>query len=102
MVEEDAVRMDWAAGMFRKESTHCGACGEQNVWDKVHQCFEDQCKGMLNALQHFPSAAWDDISAAPLDPVKVTPARKLEIEFVEKKPVSRKIGKRNGLGNTKV
>ena len=39
------------------------------------------CAGILNVLQPFPSAAWDDISAAKLDPVKVVVARKLEIEF---------------------
>ena len=46
---------------------------------------------MLNALQHFPFAAWDDISSAPLGPVKVTVARKLEIQYPAKKPVWQKI-----------
>ena len=46
---------------------------------------------MMNALQHFPFAARDDISAAPLDPAKVTAARKLGIEYAEKKPVWQKI-----------
>ena len=42
-------------------------------------------------MQAFLYAAWDDISAALLDPAKVTAARKLEIEYAEKKPVWRKI-----------
>ena len=45
----------------------------------------------MNALQAFPYAAWDDISAAPLDPVKVMAARKLEIQYAEQKPVWRNI-----------
>ena len=39
---------------------------------------------MLDALQHSPFAAWGDISSGPLDPVKVTAARRLEIQYVEK------------------
>ena len=46
---------------------------------------------MMNALQHFPFAAWDDISCTPLDPAKVTAARRLEIQYAEKKPVWEKI-----------
>ena len=45
----------------------------------------------LNALQAFPYVAWVDSSAAPLEPAKVTAARKLEIEYAEKKPVWEKI-----------
>ena len=41
----------------------------------------------MNALQAFPLAAWDDISAAALDPEMVKAARKLEIAYAEKKPV---------------
>jgi hypothetical protein len=78
MLEEDVVRMDWAAGRFEKESVQCESCGEKNAWDKVHKCGEEQCKGMMNALQHSPFAAWGDISFAPLDPAKATAARKLE------------------------
>ena len=48
---------------------------------------------MMNALQHFPFAAWGDISCAPLDPAKVTAARKLEIQYAETKPVWDKIKK---------
>ena len=58
----------------------------------MHRCSEDQCTGILNALQAFPFAAWDDISAVPLeDPLKVVAARRSEIEYAEKKPVWRKI-----------
>ena len=46
---------------------------------------------MLIALQAFPFAAWDDISAAKLGPLKVAAARKLEIEYAEKKLVWKKI-----------
>ena len=86
------VRMDWAAGRLEKGAMKCEACGGKNAWDKVHKYCEEQCKGMLNALQQFPFAAWDDIlSSAPLNPVKVTAARKLEIQYAEKKPVWQKI-----------
>ena len=44
-------------------------------------------------MQAFPYAAWDDISAAPLDPAKGTAARKLEIQYAEKKPVWKKISR---------
>ena len=44
-------------------------------------------------MQAFPYAAWDDISAAPLDTVKVTAARKLGIQYAEKKPVWKKISR---------
>ena len=47
----------------------------------------------MNALQAFPFAAWDDISAAPLNPEKVVEARKLEISYAEKKPVWRKVAR---------
>ena len=42
-------------------------------------------------MQAFPFAAWGDISAAPLGPLKVVTARKLEISYAEKKPVWEKI-----------
>ena len=29
MLEEDVVRMDWAAGKFEKESTRCESCGDK-------------------------------------------------------------------------
>ena len=44
-------------------------------------------------MQAFPYAAWGDISAAPLDLVEVSAARKLEIEYAEKKPVWKKMPK---------
>ena len=91
MLEEDVVRMDWAAGRFERDSMRCESFGDKNAWDKVHKCCEEQCKGVLNALQHFPFAAWVDISSAPLDPAKVTVVRKLEIQYAEKKPVWQKI-----------
>ena len=57
----------------------------------MHHCCEKQCAGILNALQAFPLAAWDDISAAPLDPLKVIEARKVEIGYAQNKPVWKKI-----------
>ena len=35
---------------------------------------------MINTLQAYPLAAWDDVSMAKLDPEKVVAARKLEID----------------------
>ena len=67
------------------------ACGDKNAWDKVHRCCEEQCAGILNAFQAFPFAAWDDISAAPLDPEKVIYVKKIEIGYAERKPVWKKI-----------
>ena len=57
----------------------------------MHRCCEEQCTGILNALQAPPFAAWDDVSAAKLDPLKVVAARTLEMEYVQKKPASIKI-----------
>ena len=78
--------------MRKKES--CRRCKNENAWNLTNltsQCRQKQCHEKLNALQAFPYAAWDDISAAPLDPVKVTAARKLEIQYAEKKPAWKKI-----------
>ena len=69
----------------------CEVCGDKHAWDKMHRCCEEQCKGVLIALQAFPFDVWDYISVAPLDPMKFTAARKLEIEYVERKPVWKKI-----------
>ena len=86
MLEEDLVRERWRSGAFEgKES--CRHCNSDNVWDLKKQCCQKQCHEKLNALQAFPHAAWDDISAAPLDPVKVVAARRLEIQYAEQKPV---------------
>ena len=52
MLEEDVVRMDWAAGKFEKESMQREPCGDKNARDKMHKCCEEQCKGMMNASQH--------------------------------------------------
>ena len=57
----------------------------------MHRCCEDQCAGILNALQAFPFAAGDDVIAAKLDPLKVVAARKLEMEHAQKKPAWEKI-----------
>ena len=48
-------------------------------------------KRLINALQSFPLAAWDDISAAPLNPEMVKAARQLEIRYAEQKPAWEKI-----------
>ena len=91
MAEEEEVRLDWKSGGFDEDQMKCETYGDRNAWNKVHSCCEKQCAGILNALQAFPFAAWDDISAAPLDPGKVVEARKLEIAYAEKKPVWKKI-----------
>ena len=90
MVEEDRVRLRWQSGGY-EEKMACETCGDKNAWDKMHHCCEKQCAGILNALQAFPLAAWDDISAAPLDPLKVIEARKVEIGYAQNKPVWKKI-----------
>ena len=90
MLEEDDVRIDWNTSKF-EQGKACDTCGDKNAWNRVHRCCEAQCVGELNALQSFPFAAWDDLSAAPLDPKKVVAARRLEIEYAEKKPVWKKI-----------
>ena len=89
MLEQDRVRADWKVGAF-EENEVCRKCKSKNAWNQEHQCCRRQCHESLNALQAFPYAAWGDISAAPLDPVKVTTARMLEIEYAEKKPVWKK------------
>ena len=50
-------------------------------------CCENQSTGILSALQAFAFAAWGDMSAAKVDPLKVVAARKLGIDYAEKKPV---------------
>ena len=91
MSEEEEVRLNWKSGGFEKGQMKCETCGDRNAWDKLHNCCEKQCAGILNALQAFPFAAWDDISSAPLNPEKIVEARKLEISYAEKKPVWKKI-----------
>ena len=65
MLEESEVRVDWMAGKFVEVGLVCSGCGDLNAWDCVHTCCQDECKRHINALQAFPLAAWDDISAAP-------------------------------------
>ena len=91
MKEEDEVRVNWKAGKFEEGNLQRPTWGDKNAWDRVHACCEEECKVHLNALQMFPLAAWDDVSAAPLDPAKVKAARRLEITCAEKKPVWEKI-----------
>ena len=79
----------WSGAFEEKES--CRSCKNENAWDFTSQCCQKQCHEKLNALQAFPNAAWGDISAAPLDPAEVTAARKLEIQYAEKKPAWKKI-----------
>ena len=91
MLEEDEVRVKWQTGKFEDEELQCSNCGDRNAWDCMHPCCQEECKKHLNALQSFPLAAWDDISAAPLDPEMVKAARQLEIRYAEQKPVWEKI-----------
>ena len=90
MLKEDRVRADCKRGEFEQRAA-CHTCGNKNAWGQRYQCCQAQCQASLNALQAFPYAAWDDISAAPLDPVKVTAARKLEIDCAENNPVWKKV-----------
>ena len=83
MLEEYDVRLKWESGQL-EEIFACETCGDKNAWDKMHRCCVKQCAGILNVMQSFPFAAWDDISAAPLDPLKVVAARKVEIGYAEK------------------
>ena len=96
MAEEEEVRLDWKSGGFEKGQMKCETCGVRNAWNKVYNCRERQCAGILNALQAFPFAAWDDISSAPLNPEKVVEARKLEISYAENKPVWKKNTAKHG------
>lgn len=91
MQEEDTVRLDWQDEMFEDGDMKCETCGDRNAWDRVHVCCYQQCKGILNALQAFPFAAWDDVAAAELNPEAVAKVRKVEIRYAERKPVWRKI-----------
>ena len=68
MLEEGEVRVDWQTGKFEEDELACSSCGDRNAWDGVHSCCHEECKRHTNALQSFPLAAWDDISAAPLNP----------------------------------
>ena len=97
MLEEDRARVDWENGKL-EEKMACHTCGDKNAWGQMHQCCQAQWHGTLNALQAFPYAAWDDISAAHLDPVIVTAARKLEISYAEKKPVWKQEPRRQAKG----
>ena len=87
MREENKIRLNWQTGKFEEDGLKCGSCGDQNAWDGVHACCHEECKRYLNALQSFPLAAWDDISAAPLDPEMVKAPRQLDIKHAEEKPV---------------
>ena len=42
MLDEDVVRMGWAAGRFEKDLMRCESCGGKNAWGKVHKRCEDQ------------------------------------------------------------
>ena len=83
--------MNWQTGKFEESGLVCGNCGDRNDWDCVHVSCQDECKKHINALQSFPLAAWDDISAAPLNPEMVKAARQLEIKYAEQKLVWEKI-----------
>ena len=96
MMEENKIRVDWQTGKFEDEDLRCGSCGDKNAWNEVRACCREECKRHINALQAFPLAAWDDISAAPLHPETVQAARQLEIKYAEQKPVQRTIAKQNG------
>ena len=58
---------------------------------RSHACCNQQCNGILNALQAFPFSAWDDVTGTKLDPAEVIKSRKVEIGYAEKKPVWTKI-----------
>ena len=96
MLEEVEVRASWQTGKFEECNLVCSSCGDRNAWDGVHTCCQEECKRHVNALQSFPLAAWDDISAAPLNPEMVKAARQLEIKYAEQKPVWEKIPQPHG------
>ena len=85
MLEENEIRVNWQTGKFEEDGLKCGSCGDQNAWDVIHARCQEECKRHTNALQSFPLAAWDDISAAPLNPEMVKAARQLEIKYAELK-----------------
>ena len=62
-------------GKFEEEQMTCETCGDRNAWDRVHVCCDQQCKGIVNALQAFPFAALDDVRGAKLDPEEVAKAQ---------------------------
>ena len=93
MLEEGDVRVNWQTGKFEEDELECTSCGDRNAWDGVHACCQEECKRHINALQSFPLAAWDDISAAPLNPEMVKAARQLEIKYADQKPVWEKIAR---------
>ena len=68
---------------------------EKQVKGKTWEAdMETEEREVLNALQSFPFAAWGDVSAAPLNPERVVEARKLVIEYANKKPVWHKISRK--------
>ena len=89
--DHEVMRVNWQTGKFEESGLVCSNCGDRNAWDGVHACCQDECKKHINALQSFPLAAWDDISAAHLNPEMVKAARQLEIKYAEQKPVWEKI-----------
>ena len=91
MMAENRIRVDWQTGKFEADGLKCSSCGDKNAWSGVHAWCREECKKHINALQTFPLAAWDDVSAAPLNPEMVRTARQLEIKYAEHKPVWEKI-----------
>ena len=57
MLEENEVRVNWQTGKFEEDGLKCGSCGDQNAWDGMHACCQEECERHLNALQSFPLAA---------------------------------------------
>lgn len=83
MREEDEVRINWQEGSHETCNKSCNPCGDKHAWGRKHTCCDQQCKGVLNAPNAFPFAAWADISGAKRDLTKVVKARKEEIGHPE-------------------
>ena len=66
MKEEDEARVGWMSGKFEEGRMVCETCGDKNAWDRSHACCSHQFNGILNALQAFPSSAWDVVSGTKI------------------------------------
>ena len=94
MKEEDDVFRAWRCGEFETRKERCRTCGQADTRTGNRKRCDEQWKEELCGMQSNPTAAWDDITGAPLDPIRVTAARRLEIEYADRKPVWRKISRK--------
>ena len=76
-----------AARKIEDDRMACKTCRDRNVSDRSHACCDQRCKGITDALQAFPFAAWGGVSGAKLAPEEVVKARKVDVGNAERKPV---------------